>query len=235
MKSRLIRAEAWLARALSSLSNLARVIYITVLLLTDTAGNGPANPAVIRCHAFAYHDEITIASTAEAMKELANADIIYLYEVGGEEYYHLNNFEKQQTLRYAKYEVPLPDGTPPDVANRMAKERRKKKASTSEVETEIEVEAEVEGEAKTKAAKAAMRTAQARFCPPTADEVSAYCISEGFDVDASRFTDYYASIGWKVGSRQMVDWKAAVRRWASSEDKTVSRTKADWGFEDFVD
>lgn len=238
MRSRMIHEGSWLANALSALSHLARVIYITLLLLTDTAGNGPANPAIIKCHAFAYHDDITIATTAEGIKELANADIIYLYEVDGEEYYHLNGFERQQTLRYAKHEFPLPDGTPPDVANRRARQLRKRKTSTStsesEIETEVEAEEEVESEVKTKAARAASRTAQARLCPPTTDEVSKYCLSEGIDVNASRFVDYYTSKGWTVGNQPMIDWKAAVRRWASNDAKITPRTKAEWGFEDFV-
>lgn len=52
-----------------------------------------------------------------------------------------------------------------------------------------------------------------RFAPPTADQVSVYARELGFDLDGSRFTDYYASKGWKVGNAPMKDWKAAVRTW----------------------
>lgn len=206
--------------------------------MTDTAGNGAADCARIKCNAYAYRDDIRLDDIRSSLDELDGAGVIQLYTVDGAQYYHVAGFENSQRFRWSKHLVPLPDGTPPDVADRIARQLQKKKASASdseiEGEEEVEAEEEVEREAKTKTAKAAMRTAQARFCPPTADEVSTYCAAEGIDVNAARFVDYYASKGWKVGNQPMVDWKAAVRRWASSEDKTVSHAKAEWGFEDFV-
>jgi hypothetical protein len=56
-----------------------------------------------------------------------------------------------------------------------------------------------------------------RFHPPSVDEVRAYAIEKGYNVDAERFVDFYTSKGWKVGSAPMKDWKAAVRNWARSE------------------
>lgn len=56
-----------------------------------------------------------------------------------------------------------------------------------------------------------------RFIPPTVDEVAAYCRKLGSTIDPQRFVDYYSSTGWKIGSHQMEDWKAAVRTWESRE------------------
>lgn len=52
-----------------------------------------------------------------------------------------------------------------------------------------------------------------RFIPPTVDEVRAYCIERGNNVDPERFVDYYTSKGWMIGKNKMKDWKAAVRTW----------------------
>lgn len=52
-----------------------------------------------------------------------------------------------------------------------------------------------------------------RFTPPTLEEVTAYCIERGNNVDAQHFIDYYTSNGWLVGKNKMKDWKAAVRTW----------------------
>lgn len=49
--------------------------------------------------------------------------------------------------------------------------------------------------------------------PPTVDEVRAYCIERGNNVDPERFVDYYTSKGWLIGKNKMKDWKAAVRTW----------------------
>lgn len=54
---------------------------------------------------------------------------------------------------------------------------------------------------------------KARFTPPTAEEVAAYCRERENKVDAERFVDFYASKGWRVGNQPMKDWKAAVRTW----------------------
>lgn len=53
-----------------------------------------------------------------------------------------------------------------------------------------------------------------RFTPPCAGEVGAYAHKIGVVLDAEHFVDHYTSKGWRVGSHQMKDWKAAVRNWA---------------------
>lgn len=56
--------------------------------------------------------------------------------------------------------------------------------------------------------------------PPTIDEVRAYCIERGNNVDPERFIDYYASQKWKKANGQPVsDWKACVRTWEKNMSK----------------
>ena len=58
-----------------------------------------------------------------------------------------------------------------------------------------------------------------RFTPPTPEEVGAYVLERGSNVDPQRFVDFYASKGWRVGSQPMKDWRAAVRTWERREDR----------------
>lgn len=58
-----------------------------------------------------------------------------------------------------------------------------------------------------------VKNTRQRFTPPTAQQVSDYARSIGFALDGERFTDYYASNGWRVGRSPMKDWQAAVRTW----------------------
>jgi hypothetical protein len=53
-----------------------------------------------------------------------------------------------------------------------------------------------------------------KFHKPTAVEVEEYgkTLTPPF-ADAERFTDFYSSKGWKVGTSAMKDWKASVRNW----------------------
>lgn len=55
-----------------------------------------------------------------------------------------------------------------------------------------------------------------RFAPPSIEEVRAYCIERGNNVNPQRFIDHYESNGWMVGRSKMKDWRAAVRTWESN-------------------
>lgn len=65
-----------------------------------------------------------------------------------------------------------------------------------------------------------------RFTPPTLQEVTDYCRERGNSVDPSRFIDFYASKGWKVGNQPMKDWKACIRTWEQREGKPVKTVAA---------
>jgi len=58
-----------------------------------------------------------------------------------------------------------------------------------------------------------------RFEPPTPQAVKAYALEIAFDLDGSRFCDFYAAKGWRVGNTPMKDWKAAVRTWKQNHQE----------------
>lgn len=66
-------------------------------------------------------------------------------------------------------------------------------------------------------AQSAKPPARTRFSPPSVQEIEEYCTEKGFLLDAERFVDYYASIGWRVGKNPMKDWRAAVRTWVKKD------------------
>lgn len=68
---------------------------------------------------------------------------------------------------------------------------------------------------------------RARFIPPTADQVVAYCNERGvWLIDPQRFIDYYSARGWILtNGKKMVDWKAAVRLWEKNERDRQARDK----------
>ena len=65
-----------------------------------------------------------------------------------------------------------------------------------------------------------------RFAPPTVEEVAAYCLERGNDVNADDFVNFYTSKGWMVGKNKMKDWKAAVRTWESKDRSHAAPKKA---------
>ena len=58
-----------------------------------------------------------------------------------------------------------------------------------------------------------------RFTPPSREEVQAYIVEKGYNVDAEAFIDFYTSKGWLVGKTPMKDWRAAVRTWAKRDNR----------------
>ena len=52
-----------------------------------------------------------------------------------------------------------------------------------------------------------------KFTPPNFNDVLQYCMQNNYEVDCSRFIDFYESKGWMVGKNKMKDWKAAIRTW----------------------
>lgn len=69
------------------------------------------------------------------------------------------------------------------------------------------------------------------FAPPTVDEVRAYCIERGNEVDPEKFIDFYEMKDWMVGKNKMKNWKAAVRNWERNGASKPSREKKgrlDW-------
>lgn len=62
-----------------------------------------------------------------------------------------------------------------------------------------------------------------RFTPTTVEEVKAYCLERGNNIDAQAFIDFYTASGWKRGNTPIKDWKACVRTW-ESRDKQRKQT-----------
>jgi hypothetical protein len=55
-----------------------------------------------------------------------------------------------------------------------------------------------------------------RKIPPLPEWVTAYSAKIGYPMKGELWCDAYAQKGWKVGSKRMVDWQAAVRNWKAS-------------------
>lgn len=57
------------------------------------------------------------------------------------------------------------------------------------------------------------------FVPPSVEEVKAYCLERGNNIDPQYFVDFYEAKGWMLGKNKMKNWKAAVRTWEQRESK----------------
>ena len=127
------------------------------------------------------------------------------------------------------------------VANGRKSAQRKKELKESqtpspplrEEETEAETDEDIETEEKkNKREKDHISVfSHSAFVPPDVDQVRRYCEDNGFTIDPQRFVDYYSSIGWQIGKSRIVDWRATVRGWNSTErPKPKPAPDPDWDF-----
>lgn len=159
-----------------------------------------------------FYEEMALALDEDA--ENVRATLIFLENMG--------LIEKKSDHEYILTEVPYLIGSETDKAEIMRKKRERDKLQSSnnvtgalppvtncytEIEIDKEIDKDIEKEKSKRESKAK------RFTPPTLEEVTAYCIERGNNVDAQHFIDYYTSNGWLVGKNKMKDWKAAVRTW----------------------
>ena len=94
----------------------------------------------------------------------------------------------------------------------------------TETDTETDTDTERETDTDTDAAdKPRSHTRRIKYQkpavvnPPTVDEVRAYCQERGNGIDAQRFVEYHASVGWMQNGSPITDWRAAVRKWETTQ------------------
>ena len=87
--------------------------------------------------------------------------------------------------------------------------------STCECHTETDTDTEKDKEKINK-----KENSTKHFVKPTLAEVKAYCESRHNGLDAEAFIAYYESVGWKVNTKPMRDWKAAVITWEKRRQNT---------------
>ena len=99
--------------------------------------------------------------------------------------------------------------------------------SKCECQTETDTESETETDTETEKVKEKIvkkENSVKRFIKPTLAEVREYCDSRKNGIDPEAFIAYYESIGWKVNTKPMRDWKAAVITWEKRRQNVGGRS-----------
>lgn len=63
--------------------------------------------------------------------------------------------------------------------------------------------------------------------PPTVADVSAFCQTNGLQVDPQRFVDYYEATGWMLNGTPIQSWQALCRRWHGTPDYNTDQPRVD--------
>jgi hypothetical protein len=110
VRIRSIKPE-WLDdEAMVSVSDAARVMTVALILLADDHGRGRSNEMMMAGRVFPMDGARGPEKVREALRELSRMGFVTLYEVRGQSYYAIRNWEKHQKVdKPGKPRVPSPE------------------------------------------------------------------------------------------------------------------------------
>lgn len=227
MPNRILRESVCTSESVDKLTWFEEVLYYRLIVNCDDFGRFDGRAAVIKSRLFPLKDNLTLKTVETALHGLANAGLVALYVFEGKRFLCLPTWGKYQTQRAKVSKYPAPDCNVQLSANmcehmpadenicEQAQSNDSKCSRIRESNSIFDIrESGIENNAR-----------EARFTPPSVEEVAAYCKERRNGVDAARFVDFYSSKGWMVGKTKMKDWKAAIRNWERSSDAKATPAK----------
>lgn len=211
MPNRILKESICTSDNLDGLTPFQETFFYRLIVNCDDYGRMDARPKILAAKLYPLKS-IRLDDVTKALQALSSAELVILYEVDGKPLLQMKSWERHQQVRAKMSRYPAPSGDCnilQSVAihcNQMHSDdincssnpiQKESNPNTNPIEKEK----------------------RARFTPPTPDEVRAYCLEKGYNVDADHFCDFYASKGWKVGNTPMKDWRAAVRTWATRDER----------------
>lgn len=196
MPNRIIKESICTSDTIDQMSWFDECFFVRLLTACDDYGRMDARPAILKSRLFPLKGRLSLRDVEDALHRLADTGCVVLYQRDGKPYLYLPTWELHQQIRAKKSRYPAPG---PACGQLQADDINcARNPILSESETDP---------------PAPHRGARRRFCPPTVEEVEAYCAARGNRVEPQAFVDFYTSNGWRVGKNPMRDWQAAVRGW----------------------
>lgn len=226
---RTIKPEFFRSRSLARCPVAARLTFAGLWTEADDHGRGVADPRIIKGALWALEDDVTHQHVSAHLRVLAETGHIRLYEVAGETYYEVANWDRHQAAAYRRGEPkhPAPDGYLDDVSHDDVQE------SAAGTQESAGREQGREGKGEDDATSSRTRSDRATRLPDGwKPEPEPELIRDlGGDVAARRelekFRDYWAGVSGAKGRK--VDWQATWRNWlrraGEGKPKTADRSK----------
>ena len=108
MPNRLIKESIQTSKAVNGISNFEFRVWVYLITYADDFGRGSADPELLRGKVFTRLKGVTEAQIGKALRGLATAGMIDLYEVDGEPYFQFPNWSKHQIPRAKISKFPAP-------------------------------------------------------------------------------------------------------------------------------
>lgn len=107
-RKRMISPEIWESQNFSALSDVSKIVFISLFSHADDEGRGKADPTFVKNTTFPYDEGRRVADIKIALSEIARSMSVQFYSVNGIEYYVMTNWE-----RWQKVEKPSKSKLPP--------------------------------------------------------------------------------------------------------------------------
>ena len=217
MPNRVLKDSIKRSAQVDSLTWFEEVVFYRLLVTADDFGCMDGRPLLLKSELFPIKEGVTKKAVEDAINRLASVGLLQKYEVSGMPYVCFPKWEMHQRIRTKHRKYPAP----PEWSEALDSNLQQIAADCRRLPPESEIESESNPNPKENPNARAARTP---FRPPTVEEVETYCQERQNGVDASRFVDFYASKGWKIGNSPMKDWRAAVRTWERRESEQQGKS-----------
>ena len=108
-RKRMISPEIWESQNFSQLSDLAKIVFISLFSHADDEGRGRADPTYIKSSTFPYDENRRVADIKFALSEIARSMSVQFYSVNGIEFYFMTSWERWQKIdKPSKSKFPPP-------------------------------------------------------------------------------------------------------------------------------
>ena len=105
----MISPEIWDSQNFSQLSDLAKIVFISLISHADDEGRGKAHPTRIKSSTFPYDEGRRVADIKSALSEIARRMSVQFYSVNGIEYYFMTSWGRWQKIdKPSKSKLPPP-------------------------------------------------------------------------------------------------------------------------------
>ncbi len=211
MPNRIIKESICTSENIDQLSTFAECTFYRLLVNCDDYGRMDARPKILASKLYPLKD-VRTEQIEKALRELASAELVILYDVCGKPFLQTVTWERHQQIRAKKSKYPAPDSG----AQANAETCKQMIANDSKCHRNP-IQSESNPNPNPKRESNAHACACVADSPPTAEEVAEYAKANGLTLDAQRFVDFYSGKGWMVGKEPMHDWQSMVRCWVSRD------------------
>ena len=209
-RGRMIRRRISYSKKYASVKSWrARELYLLMLPHTDAEGRLEACTLLLKGQVVPLLP-YSPKQIQDALEQLHEADLIYLYESGGEQYLEFTQFHKFNVVRAdreAKSDIPEPESP----NSRATPEQLQSDAGNIPH--------------KRREVKRSIREEKRTFSAPTLEQVKDYIKAKRYDVNAQKFYDYFTESNWIDSKGNKVrNWKQKVITWSGRNGDKTNKT-----------